>query len=114
MGEHATLGEGAYCYSMASIRIEDHVVVSQYAFLCTASHAIDEPGNPIVTAPITLKKASWIFAQAFIGPGVTVGEGAIVGARAVVMKDVPTGTIVAGNPARPIRKRKLHGQEPPL
>ncbi len=106
MGEHATLGDYVYCYSMGAIRLEDHVVVSQYAFLCTATHAIDEPGNPITTAPILLEEACWVFAQAFVGPGVTVGPGAIVGARSVVMRNVPPETIVAGNPARPIRKRR--------
>src|SRR5690554_6271102 len=70
MGEHATLGDYVYCYSMGAIRLEDHVVVSQYAFLCTATHAIDEPGNPITTAPILLEEACWVFAQAFVGPGV--------------------------------------------
>jgi len=62
---------------------------------------------PLVTAPIVINDGAWVCADAFIGPGVTIGEGAVVGARAVVMKDVDPWTVVAGNPAQFIKKREL-------
>ncbi len=61
----------------------------------------------LVTAPITIGAGAWITADVFVGPGVTVGEGAVVGARSSVFKDVPAWTVVAGNPAHEIKKREL-------
>jgi len=60
-----------------------------------------------VTAPITIERGAYVFADAFIGMGVTIGEGAVVGARAVVVRDVRPYMVVAGNPAREIRERRL-------
>nr|WP_319252068.1 hypothetical protein [uncultured Celeribacter sp.] len=54
--------------------------------------------------PITIGDDAWVAADAFLGPGVTVGKGAIVGARSVVMKDVEPACVVVGNPARKIRE----------
>jgi putative colanic acid biosynthesis acetyltransferase WcaF len=82
-------------------------VVSQYAFLCCASHDISSPIMDLTHRPITIGPQSWVAARAFVGPGVVVGEGAVVGACAVVMKDVPPWTVVAGNPARTIGMREL-------
>jgi putative colanic acid biosynthesis acetyltransferase WcaF len=62
---------------------------------------------PLVRREIVIKDKAWICAGAFIGPGVTIGEGAVVGARACVMKEVPPWTVVAGNPARVVKKRRM-------
>lgn len=59
---------------------------------------------PLTTAPITIGRAAWVAADVFIGPGVTVGERAVVGARASVFRNVDPWTVVGGNPARLIRK----------
>nr|WP_281380118.1 hypothetical protein [Prosthecomicrobium pneumaticum] len=60
---------------------------------------------PLLKPPIAVGEEAWLCADAFIGPGVTVGRGAVVGARAVVVRDVAERTVVAGNPARPIGVR---------
>ena len=57
--------------------------------------------------PVLIRDYSWIYADAFVGPGVTVGEGAVVGDRAVVVKDVEAWMIVAGNPAKYIKRREI-------
>jgi putative colanic acid biosynthesis acetyltransferase WcaF len=105
LGDHAWLGDGVDCYSVAAIQIGDHAVISQRAFLCTATHDYTDPKFPLVTAPITVGPGAWVAAEAFIGPGVNVGEGAVVGARAVAVKDVAPWTVVAGNPAKVLKKR---------
>jgi putative colanic acid biosynthesis acetyltransferase WcaF len=62
---------------------------------------------PLTKQPIVVGNDAWICADAFVGPGVVVGEGAVVGARAAVFEDVPSWSIVGGNPARLIKRREL-------
>jgi putative colanic acid biosynthesis acetyltransferase WcaF len=107
MGDFVCLADHVDCYTVAKIIIGNKVAVSQRSFLCTASHDISDVNRPLIYAPICIQKFSWIAAQTFIGPGVTVGEGAVVGACAVVTKDVEPWTVVAGNPAREVKKRVI-------
>ena len=106
MGERSVLGDYVDCYSVGCIVLESDVTVSQYAFLCTASHDIESPNRSLLKAPIVLRKGSWVFADAFVGMGVTVGEGAVVAARAVVVKDVEAFAVVGGNPAKFLKRRE--------
>ncbi|MBA4189044.1 MAG: putative colanic acid biosynthesis acetyltransferase [Planctomycetaceae bacterium] len=110
MGDHSCLADGVDCYSVALIRLGRSALVSQRTFLCGATHDYNHPEFPLVAKPITIADGVWVAAEAFIGPGVTVGEGAVVGARACVTKDVEPWTVVAGNPAIMI-KRRLRGSE---
>jgi len=107
MGDYACLSENVDCYSVDRITIGKHAVVSQGAFLCCASHDISSPIMELTYAPITVEDQAWVAARAFVGPGITIGEGAVVGACAVVTKDVPPWTVVAGNPAQFIKKRVI-------
>ncbi|MGE0470487.1 MAG: putative colanic acid biosynthesis acetyltransferase [Nitrospira sp.] len=104
MGEGSCLGDYVWCYSVDRVTLEPYATVSQYSFLCTASHDYRVDGMPLITAPITIGRHAWVAADAFIGPGVTVGERAVVGARASVFRHVDPWTVVGGNPARVIRK----------
>jgi putative colanic acid biosynthesis acetyltransferase WcaF len=65
---------------------------------------------PLITAPICIEEGAWVTTDVFIGPGVTIGCGAVVGVRSCVFKDVEPWSVVAGNPAREIKKRKLKPQ----
>lgn len=107
MGEYSALGDHVDCYTMANITIGSKVAVSQRAFLCTGSHDITSLRRPLITAPIQIGNHAWIAAEAMVFPGVTIGDGAVVGARSVVTRDVPVWTICAGHPCRPIRPRSL-------
>lgn len=107
MGDNTCLAGDVDCYNVAPVVLEDNVTVSQGAYLCTASHDISDAMHPLVTAPIVLKSQSWVAARAFVGMGVTVGEGAVVGATASVYKNVEPWTVVGGNPAKVIKMRKL-------
>ena len=107
MGDYSCLSEDVDCYSVDQVRIGAQAVISQGAFLCTASHDISSPIMDLTHAPIVVGAQAWVAARAFVGPGTTVGEGAVVGACAVVTRDVKPWAIVAGNPARPIGRRTI-------
>jgi putative colanic acid biosynthesis acetyltransferase WcaF len=107
MGEWSVIGGGAEIYNLAPVRIGANSIISQRAYLCTATHDYTLGDFPLYSKPITIGASAWIAAGAFVAPGITVGEGAVVGAYSVVTKDVPPWTVCAGNPCRPIKARIL-------
>jgi putative colanic acid biosynthesis acetyltransferase WcaF len=107
MDEYACLAPEVDCYNAAKIKIGAHSTVSQKTYLCSASHDISKSNNPLITAPVVIEDQVWIGADAFIGMGVTIRQGAVVGARACVFKDVEPWTVVGGNPAKFIKKREI-------
>ena len=84
------------------------MTISQRAHLCAGTHDYTDPSMPLQKPPISIGDQVWVCADAFVGPGVTIGEGALVGARAVAVTDVESWQIVVGNPARPVKKRVLN------
>lgn len=107
IGDHSTIGPNCIVYNKAKIVIGANVVISQRVHLCSASHDITHPKHALITASIVIKDSAWVAADAFVGMGVTIGEGAVVGARGCVFKDVPPWTVVGGNPAKFIKKREI-------
>lgn len=107
MGDHSCLSEQVDCYCVDKIKIGAYATVSQYSFLCTASHDYSDPQMPLTTAPITIGQRAWITADVFVAPGVCIGDGAVVTARSSVFSDVESWTVAAGNPAVPIKPRLL-------
>ena len=107
MKEYSCLASDVDCYNVDKVVIGANSTVSQGAYLCTASHDITNPHNPLITAPIVIEDQAWVAADAFVGMGVTIGEGAVVGARAAVFKDVEPWTVVGGNPAKFIKNRVI-------
>ena len=107
MGDHSCMGPHVVCYCGGGVQIGAHSTVSQYAHLCTSSHDYEHPHMPQTFAPIVIEDQAWIAADAFVGPGVTIRQGAVVGARAAVFKDVEPWTVVGGNPAKFIKKREI-------
>lgn len=105
IGQRTCVGPNTNLYNPDKIKLGNKVSISQYSYLCTASHDITKKDNPLVTAPIIVGDRAWIAADAFVGMNVTIGEGAVVGARAAVFKDVEPWTVVGGNPAKFIKKR---------
>lgn len=105
MGAGSCLGARVDCYSMASIRLADGAIVSQDACLCAGSHDIDDPAFQLVARSIVIGERAWIAAGAFVGPGVSVGEGAVLGARGVAFRDLQAWSVYVGNPARRVRVR---------
>ena len=107
IGDFSTVSHGVDLYCVDRIEIGAHVTISQRTFLCTASHEIDHPNMPLITAPITIADGAWVCAESYINLGVSMGEDAVVGVRSVVLHDVPERQVVGGNPAHVIRERKI-------
>lgn len=99
----AAVGDRAILYALGPISIGERATISQGAHLCAGTHDLRDPARPLLKLPIRIGDDAWICADAFIGPGVTIGRGAVAGACAVIVKDVGEDCIVAGNPARLIR-----------
>jgi putative colanic acid biosynthesis acetyltransferase WcaF len=105
MHHRACLGDGATAYTLAEIILHEGSTIAQEAYLCTGTHAFDQANLPLQTAPIVVGREAFVGARAFVLPGITIGERAVVGAAAVVTKDVEAKNVVVGNPARPLGKR---------
>jgi putative colanic acid biosynthesis acetyltransferase WcaF len=99
-----------FIYNLGPVTIGRQVTLSLGAKLCAGSHDYTRADMPLLTPPIVIGDQSWICADAFVGPGVTVGEGAVIGARAVAMRDVAPWTVVAGNPAVEVKRREMRGK----
>lgn len=105
MGRYSSIGEYAWIYNLDKIEIGEFTTVSQLVFLCTGSHDFTRPQMPLVTEPIHVGKGVWIAADVYVGPGVTIGDYAVIGARSVVVKDMPEGMVCAGHPCKPLKPR---------
>lgn len=102
---YVCIGPNVDCYNQGKITIKEGATISQNSYLCASSHDFTKIAHPLFAAPILIEESAWVAADAFIGPGVTICKGAVVGARAAVFKDVDSWTIVGGNPAKFIKKR---------
>ena len=112
MGSHACLGPGVNCYCMALVTLGDRALASQGAFLCAGSHNYNDPYFQLIVKPIVIGADVWICAEAFVGLGVEIADGVVIGARSVVTKSiVEPWTVHAGNPCRSVGKRN-HVVEP--
>lgn len=110
MDENSGIGPNTIIYNQDIIKIGKNSKISQHCYLCTAGHKINEINNAktgLITAPIVLENNVWIATSSFIGMGVTLKEGAVVGACAAVFKDVAPWTVVGGNPAKFIKNREI-------
>lgn len=107
LADYSMLGDRVTVYNLGQITIHKHTVVSQNTHLCAGTHDYTKPDLPLVRSTITIGRGVWVCADAFIGPGVSIGDNVVVGARAVVVKDVEPGFVVAGNPAKFVKQREM-------
>lgn len=106
-GDHCWVGDDAEIYSLGTISIGNHAIVSQRSYICSATHDYKDIALPYIVENVCIGDEAWVATDSFIAPGVVVGRGAIVGARSTVLTSVPEGVIVAGTPARIIGTRPL-------
>jgi acetyltransferase-like isoleucine patch superfamily enzyme len=103
IGDRVFLNNGVFLACCKEITIGDDVAIANEVYITDSdSHGVE--GRPVREAPVRIGNGAWIGARAIILPGVTVGSRALVAAGAVVTRDVPDDTLVAGNPARVIRE----------
>ena len=112
MAEFSCLADDVDCYCVRTIRIGAHSTVSQYSYLCGATHDFEKPDHPLVPLPITIGERVWVAADVFVAPGVTIPDGVVVGARSSVFGDLPAWHVCAGTPAKPLKTRSLEGHSP--
>ena len=105
IGNNSCLSHFVDCYCVDKVYLGHNVTVSQYSFLCTASHDYNEVNLPLIAAPIRIEDHAWITADVFIGPGVTIGEGAVVLARSTVIASVQPWLVMGGSPIKKINTR---------
>ncbi len=105
VGHDSAIGDRVVLYCLGPVSIGSRVTVSQGAHLCAGTHDFTRRAMPLVRPRISVGDDAWICADAFVGPSVDVGAGAILGARAVAMRSLDPWTIYAGNPARAVRPR---------
>jgi putative colanic acid biosynthesis acetyltransferase WcaF len=107
IGDHSWIGEEAWIDNLAPVAIGADCCVSQGAYLCTGSHDWTAPGFTLITRGITLEPGAWVAAKAVVGPGVTIGRGAVLGLGSVATRDLDAWTIYAGVPATAIKQRVI-------
>jgi putative colanic acid biosynthesis acetyltransferase WcaF len=110
-GANTSIGDGAIIYCLGPVKVGERVTISQYAHLCAGAHDYTKPEMPLRRPPITIESDVWIAADAFVGPNVTVGQGAILGARGAAFHDLEPWMIYRGNPAVAVKPRRYEGRE---
>ena len=106
IGARAWIGDQVVLYSLGPIRIGADAVVSQRSYLCAADHDLEDPAFTIRARPVAVESQAWVAADCFLAPGVTIGRGAVIGARSSVFSSMPAGMVCFGSPCRPRRSRR--------
>lgn len=107
IGSYSWIGDDVVLYSLAPIKIGQHCVISQESYLCTGSHAISDPTFPLETGEVIVENGAWIATDCFVGPNVTIGANAVIGARSSVFHSMPAGQICFGSPCKAIKPRPM-------
>jgi len=108
IGEYSTVGPGVTIYNLGRVTIGAHTVISQDSYICAGTHDYTVSYLPLQRVGIVIGTGVWIAARAFVGPGVRIGDNSVIGACAVVARDVPEAVVVAGNPARVLKPRVMN------
>lgn len=105
LAARSMVGPRVRLYNPAPIALGRGANVSQGCHLCSATHDFHRWSMPLLARPIRIEPNAWLGADVFVGPGVTVGGLCVVGARSVVVRDLPPGKVCVGHPCRPIKDR---------
>lgn len=111
MSHYATIADDVDCYCVERISIGAHSTISQYSYLCGATHDFELVKRPLIPMPIHIGEDVWLAADVFVGPGTTIHDHTVVGARSSVFEDLPAWKVCVGTPAKPIRDRVMKDGE---
>ncbi len=112
--EASSIGDDAIIYNPKPVHIGSHAIVSQYAFICGATHDYEDPDFPTISYSMRIGDYAWICARACVQPGVNVGEGAVLALGSIATRDLTAWTVYGGVPAKPLKKRTMRGEEKEL
>jgi len=112
LADRACLGDRVVVYNLARIEIGERATIAQEAYLCCGTHDLSNPDLRLMTGAIRIGADVFVGARAFVLPGVLIGRAAVIGACAVVTRDVGELEVVVGNPARAIARRTFHSNHP--
>ena len=104
--EQVTAGDGVEIYNPAPLHLASHVILSQEAYICGATHDFDDPAFPLLAYEMRFGAYAWVCARASVAPGVNIGEGAVLGLASVATKNLDPWTVYAGTPAIRVKDRK--------
>jgi putative colanic acid biosynthesis acetyltransferase WcaF len=107
ISDFTAIGRNVEIYNFAEISIGSNTVISQYSYLCSATHDYTHPHMTLTWFPITIGNSCWLAADTFVAPGVSIGDGCVIGARSVVTKSMPEWSVCAGNPCRALKPRAI-------
>ena len=99
------IGPRVTIYNLAQVSLRRGANISQNCHLCAGTHDYGRWSMPLVAKAIAIGENAWLGADVFVGPGVSIGDLCVVGARSVVVKDLPARTVCAGNPCRVVKDR---------
>lgn len=111
VGDNAIVGRGVELYNQGRITIDHRAVISQRAHICASTHDVNDPDFALVERPVTIGQACWVAAEAFVGPGVVMREGSVLGARGALFEEAEPMTIYRGNPAQAVALRKFRKKD---
>jgi putative colanic acid biosynthesis acetyltransferase WcaF len=104
--DQVTAGDGAEIYNPAPVTLGSHAILSQDAYICSATHDYDDPAFPLIAYAMNIGAYAWVCARASVAPGVNVGEGAVLGLGSVATRQLDPWTVYAGNPAVKVKDRR--------
>lgn len=107
IGDHAWIGNDVVLYSLGEIHIGAHAVISQRSYICASDHDYSQLDFPIQARKVTISAEAWLAADVFVSPGVTIGQGCVIGARSSVFRDMPVGMVCMGTPCVPVKPRVM-------
>ena len=104
--DQVTAGDGAEIYNPAPVTLGSHAILSQDAYVCSATHDYDDPAFPLIAYAMNIGAYAWVCARACVAPGVNVGEGAVLGLGSVATRHLEPWTVYAGSPAVKVKDRR--------
>lgn len=109
LGDHVWIGDDVVLYSLGEIVVGDNTVISQRSYICAGDHDYTNSSFAIRANPVHIGQSNWIATDVYVAPGVTIGNGNVIGARSSVFKDLPDSMVCLGSPCRPIKRRVMTG-----